>query len=404
MDTSLFSSLVNALHSVAVLSFPKDQELPAAFSAKYCYHASLQACFAFDSLKKTVASLPERMIWEILDALGIRLLLFKSETHVFLLGPYVTKPFHEKQIMPVLMLHHFPAAYTPSLQLYYSAFPLVQDQELVHTIRALLAVLSPSDADFGFQNVITSDLETIQKSRPSRYQTRFDYKTIQRRYELENRFLQMIEDGETEHVLDAFDDMAIAQQNNSRYMNAAYSSPDVSMSIIRALSRKAAERGGAPLMEINEITQHSVQTSIGVISNRALMRSLHAMILELTQAVRRHKESEGKYSPPIQKVVSFLRMNFSQSLELDEIAKVAGFAPSYLSRQFKEEVGMTISETIRKLRCDQAARLLKETDLSVAEISAYVGYPDNNYFVKVFRKEYGAAPTEWRKQAFSSNS
>lgn len=120
------------------------------------------------------------------------------------------------------------------------------------------------------------------------------------------------------------------------------------------------------------------------------------MILELTEAAKRHRFQEGRYSAPIQKAVSYLRLNYSQSVRLAELADVAGFVPSYLSRIFKNEVGMTVSEYLGMLRCEQAARLLKETDLPVSEISAYVGYPDHNYFVKAFRKQYKMTPGAWR--------
>ena len=57
---------------------------------------------------------------------------------------------------------------------------------------------------------------------------------------------------------------------------------------------------------------------------------------------------------------------------------------------------MTITQFISQLRCTQAAELLAENRLSIQEISAYVGYIDNNYFVKVFKKQYGMTPSEYR--------
>lgn len=63
-----------------------------------------------------------------------------------------------------------------------------------------------------------------------------------------------------------------------------------------------------------------------------------------------------------------------------------------------QKVGQTVSQYIRALRCEQAARLLRETDLFVSEISAYVGYPDNNYFAKAFKAQYGTTPSVWRAQ------
>ena len=57
---------------------------------------------------------------------------------------------------------------------------------------------------------------------------------------------------------------------------------------------------------------------------------------------------------------------------------------------------MTVSDYLQKLRCEQASRLLRQTNTPVSEISAYVGYPDNNYFVKVFKKQYGMTPSAYR--------
>ena len=397
MDRTLFASLLRSLHTVGVLSFPEGSLPPADFSEKYCYHPALQACFAAQTLQETVLALPEEMIWEVQDLLGIRLLLLHLDGQVWLIGPFVVHTFQEKHIRPILITHKIPASYVTSLQLYYSAFPLISDQDLVHTVHALIRVLEPSAGDYSFRHLTAFETATGQEPLAPRYQTRFDFQSIQKRYELENRFLRMIEEGDVDNVLAAFDNIGIADLNNRRYINAIYSVPEVSLAMVRALSRKAAERGGAPLMEINEITQHAVQTAPSTNSELQLLRNMHTMILELTQAVRRHKLSEGRFSPPIQKAVSFLRVNYSQSVGLEEVAQIAGFVPSYFSRLFKEETGMTMTAYLRKLRCEQAAHLLKETDIPIAEISAYVGYPDNNYFTKAFRKEFGVTPGKWRE-------
>ena len=65
-------------------------------------------------------------------------------------------------------------------------------------------------------------------------------------------------------------------------------------------------------------------------------------------------------------------------------------------RLFKHETGRTITQYIVHLRCRQAAEMLRETNLPVQEISSYVGYTDNNYFVKVFKKVIGNTPSEYR--------
>lgn len=69
---------------------------------------------------------------------------------------------------------------------------------------------------------------------------------------------------------------------------------------------------------------------------------------------------------------------------------------SHLFRTFKKETGMTVTQYIARLRCQNAAGLLRNGDDSIQEIAAFVGYLDGNYFVKVFKKWFGVTPSEYR--------
>lgn len=398
MDHALFRSLIQSLHSVGVLSFPEDADPPADFSEKYCYHPALQACFTRAALQETARTLPGDLIVELSDALGIRILLFVLDGRKWILGPFVIRTFQEKQVREALIARKLPGSFISSLHLYYSAFPLASDQDLVHSVKALAKVMCPGGEEYEFRHQTAADAGHGSSERAARFEARFNYNSIRKRYELENRFLRMIEEGDVEHVQSAFDSMGIAELNNRRYINAIYSMPEVGFAMIRALSRKAAERGGAPLMEINEITQRAVQKAQGHGGEEKLIRIIQTMAMELTEAVRRHRETDGDYSPAIRKAAAFIRSNYSQNISLEEAAEAAGYAPSYLSRQFKEETGVTVSEYIRDLRLREAQRLLRETDASVTEIGDYVGYPDNNYFIKVFRGKYGLTPGAYRKK------
>ena len=91
-----------------------------------------------------------------------------------------------------------------------------------------------------------------------------------------------------------------------------------------------------------------------------------------------------------------MNLNFSQKITLAQLAQKVNLSEVYLSKTFKKEVGMTISQYISHLRCARAAEMLRESDASIQEISNYVGYPDNNYFVKVFKAQYGVTPSEYR--------
>lgn len=82
--------------------------------------------------------------------------------------------------------------------------------------------------------------------------------------------------------------------------------------------------------------------------------------------------------------------------DISEIADRFYFARRTLTRAFKDETGYTIQEYIEKSKLDCALKLLKETRLSIREISNLSGYPDQNYFSRVFRKQFGSSPKNIR--------
>ena len=95
--------------------------------------------------------------------------------------------------------------------------------------------------------------------------------------------------------------------------------------------------------------------------------------------------------------MEYINLHLGDHISNDDLAANASMSISHLSKVFKKETGGTMTEYIALMRCKKAAGLLKKTDLPVQEISSYVGYSDNNYFVKVFKKIYDLTPSEYRK-------
>ena len=73
--------------------------------------------------------------------------------------------------------------------------------------------------------------------------------------------------------------------------------------------------------------------------------------------------------------------------------------PSTMKEVFKTVYGQSIAAHIREHRMERAAELLRETDASMAEIAATIGYESASKFSAEFRKAYGALPTEYRRAA-----
>lgn len=95
-------------------------------------------------------------------------------------------------------------------------------------------------------------------------------------------------------------------------------------------------------------------------------------------------------------VKKYVKMHMLESISVTDIAEALHFNPQYLMRAFKKKTEMSIVEYITKVRLDKAKQLLKETNLPVKEIAGMVGYTDYAYFTRVFKKEVGESPNQYR--------
>lgn len=395
MDFVLFSSLIRNLLKTPVSQMTQGEDTFAAFQDKYCYNPALQPIFTAKPLSALFADVEEKMVYEYQDELGVNILFFRFGGEAFLVGPFVRQAFDERLAQRTLILNGMPGAFSPSVKLYYESFPLVAASQAINTVLACIRSFTGATEDYSICRLALNDGE-VQMPRTYHIDS-LDYSGIYRRYDTENRFLRMIETGDTENVLIGYNAMSLdGLTEKSRYVNAVYQTPTISLAMVRALVRKAAERGGAGIVEINEITQRTVQKMASTNSMKEMNELTREMILDLTVAVRQHKLQLGKYSPPIRKAVEYLYLNYSQNVTLAQLAAIAGYADTYFSKSFTKEVGTPVFQYIAQLRCMHAAEMLKGSEFSVQEISAYVGYIDSNYFVKVFKKQYGVTPSDYR--------
>ena len=395
MDTALFSSLIrNLLHTDI---HPAEPESLAMFESRYCYSTSLQPFYQAETLTDAFSSMKKDAVYEYSDRLGTCVLLMSTDEFSFLVGPFLVRTPKEERLQETLISSGVSASYIGSLKHYLSSFPVVSIDRAVSTLSACIQSFTGSYREM---EIVRIDPYTDPKAKAEMtYTEELDYSSIYRRYEVEDQFLQCIENGDTDNVLIAYDKMNLEGLTNRRYASAVYLDPSVGLAMLRTLCRKAAENGGASVVEIDEITQQTVQRLMTARNTPEMVEQMKTMIQRLTQAVRDSRERGQIYSPPIRKSIEYLRRNYSQKVSLETLAAHVNMSSAHLCRTFKKETSLTVTEYLTDLRCLEASRLLRETDYPVQEIAAYVGYPDNNYFVKVFRKKFDKTPTEYRNRS-----
>ena len=123
------------------------------------------------------------------------------------------------------------------------------------------------------------------------------------------------------------------------------------------------------------------------------------MVREFCKAILELRHN--KYTALVQSVIYYLNHNYSKKCSLADLAEEMEVSENRLAAIFKKEVGVSLSAYLTKIRVQSAAHLLLNGQMQVSDIAASVGIADPNYFVKLFKKEFGETPTAYRRRYIS---
>lgn len=97
------------------------------------------------------------------------------------------------------------------------------------------------------------------------------------------------------------------------------------------------------------------------------------------------------------RIKEYIEKNYMKPITLNDMSKELNFTPSYISRKFKQETGLTFIEYIQRKRMEQSGRLIANTDKKISEIAELAGYRDIKFFNKIFKKQWGMTPNKFRQ-------
>lgn len=95
--------------------------------------------------------------------------------------------------------------------------------------------------------------------------------------------------------------------------------------------------------------------------------------------------------------IDYINQHYNEKIKIADLATYIGINRSYLTSNFKKATGYSPQEYLVLLRMDKAASKLKNTDLSVSDVAASVGYGDQLAFSKIFKQYYGVSPRAFRE-------
>ncbi|HHV97924.1 MAG TPA: AraC family transcriptional regulator [Clostridiaceae bacterium] len=104
-----------------------------------------------------------------------------------------------------------------------------------------------------------------------------------------------------------------------------------------------------------------------------------------------------KHVDVIYRAVEYVRRNYMKKITLEEVASHVFLSPSYFSKIFKEEMKENFNNYLNRVRIEMSKKLLLDSNMSLIDISNNVGYEDQSYFSKVFKKLVGISPGKYRE-------
>lgn len=128
------------------------------------------------------------------------------------------------------------------------------------------------------------------------------------------------------------------------------------------------------------------------------VRAVHSEMIEGYTTRMRKIKFEKVYSKQIVRAVDYIISRVHSRILIDEAAEYLKISPAYLSRLFKQETGVAFSEYVNNLKIEEASSLLLFTEYSDLEISNLLGFSSQSHFIKIFRKQMGLTPKQYKKQ------
>ena len=132
-------------------------------------------------------------------------------------------------------------------------------------------------------------------------------------------------------------------------------------------------------------------------SDAAQSRLLHEMIEQVMDVACPRWREEAEQVKIIREIHDDLAQHMDRRVTIEELAHRYLINPTTLKTVFKEVYGSSLAAHMKEHRMERAAALLRETDLSVAEIAGQVGYESQSKFTAAFKEQFGQLPKEYRR-------
>ena len=333
----------------------------------------------------------ENKILRVQNKHGLVFLCLYINNKNVVVGPFIINDDYEKIIDEIILDFRLINEESVMIENFYNSLRVLSDYQQNMIVNIIEGLDTFSEENYKIYNVQLKKL--AKPNEEFRNINEQSNKLIEKNAEIEEHLLSIVRNGDVE-LSENIDFQKISNQLLI-YRNNSFTNMKTNLMIFDALCNREAIKAG-----VDNFLAHKISNNIKFLINKTTASSelrIVAQKILKTYAKAVKDYTLMSYSNNIKKIVLYIRKNLTNRISLDDIAKNLYITKEHLSRLFKKEMGVTISEYIIKTKIEQAKNMLQHTDYNILDIAVLLNFANSSHFSNSFKKITGVSPSDYRK-------
>ena len=330
-------------------------------------------------------------VLRIQDNYGFAFLCYFISNKNIVFGPFLINDDFENYIDQIILSYRLINEEAKMVENYYNNLKVLSESQQNMLSNVLL---NYEDINLDTMKIYNVQLKKFSSINPDEVPFQnLNVKNIENSNIIEETLLNIVRNGDVDSA-NTIDFQQLSSQHLI-YRNNSFTNMKTNLMIFDAICNREAKKSGVDPILAYKIS-NNLKFHISKISISSEIRSVaHKILLNYAKAVKEY--TLGNYSSNIRKIILYIRKNLTNRISLDDIARELFITKEHLSRLFKKEMGLTISEYIIDTKITEAKNLLKHTDYNILDIAVLLNFANSSHFSNSFKKVTGLSPSDYRK-------
>ena len=172
--------------------------------------------------------------------------------------------------------------------------------------------------------------------------------------------------------------------------------------VATAMITRFCTEGGMPMEEAFSLSDEYIRRMDCCTNIPEIIYVHHQMAMDFVCRMRQLHRNVAS-SKQVAQAIDYIYVHIMDRITVNELAAAISISPTHLSRIFKQETGISVSEYIRQRKIDMAKNLLRFSGYDYVEIAVMLSYSSQSHFIQHFRSQTGMTPKAYRKQNYLNN-